>query len=732
MIDRYIVSFEAGTSGRFICSIVWNLINDFDIDYSFTDRNSAHLSGPWVDTVDAPGLELSISDIVNHPDVYSIIEYTDKNVREYNPYSSGLLQTHTYPDYDIIRSRLPDAKIILITFDENDLLEILLNVIYKNLFDPVLVQGWIKPLLEDKQYFYLFNRIKQISDEYNNTGLLPDKQYMKYVCVDFCLWKIYNNSFTKTTKFLDKNDENNLDENVLVLKYKDIFTKENGEYIALTKISNFTKKEFKSNSLLTYKKYIEGRNNFLKTTIPLIDDIKHHIKINNKKSTVIWPNVYSYKNSYSLDLNGPEYILHNRHEDIWPAINIDYQNAIFAIGYTIENDKTMIIKMHSSIWPSTYNYDPIYAISSSLNSACKPDYNYEYHMPITVWPNILTHHNRPEYSIGEFLVLPNYNYKFNTYNNIWPIVLKYNINPAYYLEKQILLPNYNYEYHIYNNIWPNILSHDSKPSKYLGSTYSIVHNANVKGSEYIISTIMNSFSELLLPTLWSIENELPYDFDLLNQIEPWTYSINIFDLGSYTHPQIFNEFKFEYYNYKGYNFNHIGLLHTTMYPDFEVIYNRYPNTKIILISLDEDDKLEITTNIVYKKWLTTKLEKLHPFDKMQIQNAYMDYYGKTLEFIDNLEKDFVDFFIKKIYNVLERKSYFTSHVNPIIPDEYKEKILVIKHKDFFTKNGDQYLGLENLSKFINQPVNEDITYKYNSAIEKRETFVEKYLPHYEN
>jgi hypothetical protein len=42
------------------------------------------------------------------------------------------------------------------------------------------------------------------------------------------------------------------------------------------------------------------------------------------------------------------------------------------------------------------------------------------------------------------------------------------------------------------------------------------------------------------------------------------------------------------------------------------------------------------------------------------------------------------------------------------------------------------LGLENLSKFINQPVNEDITYKYNSAIEKREAFVKKYLPHYEN
>jgi hypothetical protein len=290
-------------------------------------------------------------------------------------------------------------------------------------------------------------------------------------------------------------------------------------------------------------------------------------------------------------------------------------------------------------------------------------------MPITVWPNILTHHNRPEYSIGEFSVLPNYNYKFNTYNNIWPNVLKYNINPTYYTEKQTVLPNYNYQYHTYNHIWPNILSHDSKPSKYLGTTYANVYNANVKGSEYIISTIMNSFSELLVPTLWSIENELPYDFDLLNQVQPWTYSINIFDLGSYIHPQIFNEFKFEYCNYKGYNFNRIGLLHTKLYPNFEVIYNRYPNTKIILISLDEDDKLEITTNIVYNKWLIPKLEKLHPDDKMKIQNAYMDYYGKALESIDILEKDFVDFFIKKIYNILEERSYFNSYVNTIIPEE---------------------------------------------------------------
>ena len=89
--------------------------------------------------------------------------------------------------------------------------------------------------------------------------------------------------FIKTTKFLDKNVSDILDDKTLILKYSDIFTKENGEYIALTKISNFTKKEFKSNSLATYKKYVEGRNTFLKTTIPLIDDIKHHIKINNKK-----------------------------------------------------------------------------------------------------------------------------------------------------------------------------------------------------------------------------------------------------------------------------------------------------------------------------------------------------------------------------------------------------------------------------------------------------------------
>jgi hypothetical protein len=117
---------------------------------------------------------------------------------------------------------------------------------------------------------------------------------------------------------------------------------------------------------------------------------------------------------------------------------------------------------------------------------------------------------------------------------------------------------------------------------------------------------------------------------------------------------------------------------------------------------------------------------------MTIQNAYMDYYGKALESIDNLDKEFVDFFIKKIYNTLERRSYFTSHTNPVIPEEYKEKILVLKHKDFFTKKDEQYLGLENLSKFINQPVNEDVAYKYKHVIEKREKFVKKYLPHYEN
>jgi hypothetical protein len=623
---------------------------------------------------------------------------------------------------------------------------------------------------------------------------------MKYICIDFCLW--YGKFFIETTKFLDKNVNTILDEDTLILKYKDIFTKENGEYIALTKISNFTKKEFKSNSLATYKKYIEGRNTFLKTTIPLIDDIKHHIKINNKKSTNIWPNIYSYKNSYSLAMIGPEYNSPNHIYnydyhiaiDVWPNILTHNLNTTYYFEkQTVSPTYNYQYHTYNNIWPNilTYNIRPEYYFSEFL---LIPNYNYKFNTTNAIWPNILTYNIRPEYYFSEFLLIPNYNYKFNTtnniwpnilthnlnttyyfekksptykiniwpniltynlnttyyfekqsvsptynynylyntYTNIWPNILIHNLNPSYYFEEQTVSPTYNYHYHTYTNIWPNVLTHNLNPIHSLGVAFANVHNADFKGPEYLVSTIMSSFSELLLPTLWSIENALQYDFDLLNQVKPWTYSINIFNLSSYIHPKIYNEFKFEYYNYKLYNFNHVGLLHTTKYPDFEVIFKRYPNTKIILISLDEDDKLEIATNIVYKKWLTTELEKLQPFDRMQVQTAYMDYYGKTIEFTDNLEKDFIDFLIKRLYNTLERRSYFNSYVNPIIPEEYKEKILVIKHKDFFTKKDEQYLGLENLSKFINQPVNEDVAYKYKYVIEKREKFVKKYLPHYEN
>jgi hypothetical protein len=526
----------------------------------------------------------------------------------------------------------------------------------------------------------------------------------------------------------------------------------------------------------------------------------------------------------------PEYCSPIRHENIWPAIDINYQNAILFVGPIVENDKTMLLAKCGEIWPSTYRYDSTYTFRTLSNSALESDhiYNYDYHIAIDVWPNILTHNVRPEYYFAEMLLIPNYNYKFNTtndiwpniltynirpeyyfsefllipnfnykfnttddiwpnilthnlnttyyfekksptykidiwpniltynlnttyyfekqevsptynynylyntYTNIWPNILTHNLNPSYYFEEQTVSPTYNYHYHTYTNIWPNILTHNLNPTHSLGIAFANVHNADFKGPEYVVSTIINSFSELLLPTLWSIENILHYDFSLLNQIEPWTRSVNIFNLGSYTHPKIYDEFTFEYYNYNGYNFNHTGLLHTTKYPDFEAIYKRYPNTKIIIISLEEDDKIEIATNIIYKKWLPIGLEKLQPFDRMQVQTAYMDYYGKTIESTDNLEKDFIDFLIKRLYNILERRSYFNSYVNPIIPDEYKEKILVIKHKDFFTKNNGHYLGLENISKFINLPVEEDVTYKYTSVIEKREAFVKKYLPDYEN
>ena len=112
---------------------------------------------------------------------------------------------------------------------------------------------------------------------------------------------------------------------------------------------------------------------------------------------------------------------------------------------------------------------------------------------------------------------------------------------------------------------------------------------------------------------------------------------------------------------------------------------------------------------------------------MQVKNAYMDFYGTELVSTKNLDKEFIDFLLEKIYNSLEKRNYFNSFVNVSVPAEYKDKVLIIRHKDFYIESENSYKGLEKLTEFINIPVENEVIHKYKYAIQNRNTIINKYL-----
>ena len=701
MNEKYIVSFEAGTSGRFVCSIIWNLINDFDFEYNFTDTNSAHLRGPWIETVelidDENKLKLQPS-LVNHPDIYNRVKFTDKNSTRYNPYTSGLLQTHTYPDFVSIRNNFPDAKVVLITFDEDDVLEIIINTLYKNFFDSAIIEGWLIPFRTTGNL--LLDKLIKMHEIYSVTGKLPDQQFMKPICIEYAKIFISHPMFeVSTSKFSSENNQNITDTQTLILNYKELFTIENDQYVGLNKILEFTNKILTRNTLASYKKYVDGRNNFITNIVPDIEDIRYHVKINNKNSTYIWPNMYSYcephftihRNYHSNDYRSPLIV-----GNVWPYVDVRFYQANHMIGYD-QNSRYDMKYMKVSMWPNTNYYNPMYSLG---------------------------------YSPDEWLENTTYNFDFHVYNTIWPNILRNDNNPNLLLGTNPSDPTYDYLYHTYNNIWPIIQGNVDKPNLYLGTSNPPAHNKELKGNEYIIANITNSFDDVLIPTLWSIENLLFVDFSILNQVYPWLRTIDSSTIQNRNYKNVYRDFVFEYHNYEKFNFNYLGLLQTEIFPDFNVIAERYPKAKIIIISLETDDLLEIVTHSIYDKWLD--VNKLYPFQKMQFKTAYKELYNKEFESGDKLDKQFLDFLIKKVYNSLMDRSYFDPYINPVVPEEHKERTLVIRYKDFYAKNDQTYIGLDKLCSFIGQEADEVIIDKYISAVEKRKLFISTHLPNYED
>ena len=319
--------------------------------------------------------------------------------------------------------------------------------------------------------------------------------------------------------------------------------------------------------------------------------------------------------------------------------------------------------------------------------------------------------------------------------NIWP-----NIN--FYLSWHSLGRSnkldycvYDYSYNQQLSIWPNVFK--GEPTHLLGDAvdYEPIYkitlehqwlSSNKIGPQYIVGYMGGTLEDLLLPTLWSIENNLYKGFDTINNESPWRYTIDLTQINNKHTPNIYEKFEFVHQNHKDFNYNYIGLLSCVVYPNIKIINQRFNKAKIIIISIDEDDLPEVMTNTVYKYWLADKIPELK---LARLKRIYKEFYGYDLQDIKLLDKKFIDFWIEElcmsILNINDPK--IRTYLNPNI-DPNDQNVLVVKYKDFYTVENDSYVFLNKLNKFIDSKITDDVVDKYNLYLQKHLRFIEEFCP----
>ena len=258
MNETYFVSFISGSSGRFVCSILWNLINDLDLELSFGKYNSAHLEAYWSLSWDLSETKGPFGMIHN---IYEKFNFNLTNKPSFlNPYNKGLLNVHVYPKFDIIEKRFPDTRIIIVQVDDDDLESIAKNSIRKNAFE-IMESTNDKPkvspfnqdaLFAKTLYFEKYNKHYDVGED----GLLSEED-KNYIVKNYVDMSVRLNKKTKSS-FINPTVPESFKNKTLILPYKDIFKKENDTFVGLSLLEKFTNTKATVNTIKTYEKYVKG------------------------------------------------------------------------------------------------------------------------------------------------------------------------------------------------------------------------------------------------------------------------------------------------------------------------------------------------------------------------------------------------------------------------------------------------------------------------------------------
>jgi hypothetical protein len=171
-----------------------------------------------------------------------------------------------------------------------------------------------------------------------------------------------------------------------------------------------------------------------------------------------------------------------------------------------------------------------------------------------------------------------------------------------------------------------------------------------------------------------------------------------------------------------------GIVHTHVPPQYSTIKNRYPETKIVIISFTENEQAEIIYNSFLKNGLedleNNKFKPNNP-DSRLFCKLYFKFFGEhyTGQSLSINQKQQI---LLEVENCMSGDPMLSYYKNPIISEDYVDKTLVI-HYDDIIHNPDKII--DKLQKFSGK-THVDISMRqyYNAYLDGRKKLIEQHMP----
>ena len=268
---------------------------------------------------------------------------------------------------------------------------------------------------------------------------------------------------------------------------------------------------------------------------------------------------------------------------------------------------------------------------------------------------------------------------------------------------------------------------------------------------FIISFPPGSSGKFLANIIWDMHQDLPAA-STQTMFNSWHGNANFYyttnELAHYKYSEInYKTIKWRPYgidNDPKHNPANIGLFYTHTFPIIDDIQNNsmLDDTKFILISPCYNSLLEIIGNATYKNEIQIYLGGNVNFGNIGHDWLYRNYveefgyvHEKDFKNILQTDKDGIQVLIKNIYDYTldtmqqgqDIPPHRLSFLNCNIPEQIKDRTLVIDYLDLFQKTNTGYLALDQLEKFINKKASDQIKFRYEEYVNGRTQFIKDYL-----